>query len=150
VRRYQLQDTICKWLFRTFERRKNLRNGRPKIEKVSKLLYMILMDTTEIQLILNKECPFCHRKFKRKLALRNHLEHYGSKLGELTACKLHFAQLLNNIVDTYFKMRFLITRSNNKYYVKGYLGYFRTFEEAYQKVKEILNDGDYSDRPIRS
>jgi hypothetical protein len=141
MKRYQLQDTICKWLFRTFERRENLRNGRPKIEKVSKLLYMILMDTPEIQLILSKECPFCRRKFKRKLALRNHLEHYGNTLGGLTACKLHFAQLLNNIVDTYFKMRFLITRSNNKYYVKGYLGYFKTLNEAYQKAKEILSNG---------
>jgi hypothetical protein len=141
---YHLQTTICRWLFRTFERRKNSVNGRPRIEKVSKLLYIILMDTPEIQLILNKECPFCHKKFKRKLALRNHLEHYGSRLGESSICKLHFAQLLNNIVDTYTKMRHLITHSNSKYYIKGCSGYFRKLEEVYQKVKEILNNG-YSD-----
>jgi hypothetical protein len=39
----------------------------------------------------------------------------------------------------YFKMRYLITPSNNRYYVKGCLGYFRTFEEAYLKAKEILS-----------
>jgi hypothetical protein len=150
MRRSQLQIIIYRWLFRTFERRENLRNGRPKIERVSKLLYMLLMDTSEIQLILSKECPFCHRKFSRKLALRNHLEHYGNILGGLTTCKLHFAQLLNNIVDTYCKMRYLITYSNNKYYVKGCVGYFRTLEEAYKKAKEILNNGGYNDRLIKS
>jgi hypothetical protein len=108
------------------------------------------MDTPEIQLILKKECPFCHKKFKRKLSLCLHLEHYGYMLGGLTTCKLHFTQLLNNIEDTYFKMRYLITRSNNKYYVKGCLGYFRTLEEAYNKAKEILNNGSYNDRLVRS
>jgi hypothetical protein len=141
---------ICRWLFRTFDRKGKSHGGRPRIEKVSKLLYMILMDTPEIQLILKKECPFCHRKFKRKLALRNHLELYNGRRDTIAMCKLQFAQLLNNIENMYFKMRYLITPSNNRYYVKGCLGYFRTFEEAYLKAKEILNDGGYSDRLIRS
>lgn len=36
-----------------------------------------------------------------------------------------------------YTMKELIRRHNGRYYVKGRVGYFRTFEEAYQKAKDI-------------
>ena len=140
MRRDVLETMVCRWLFRTFDRKVKSACGRPKLHKF-KLLHRILMDMPEIQLILSKECPYCRRRFRRRATLYAHLTPYGS---ERIDCKVQFSLLLNYIADTYRKMRSLIRRHNGRYYVKGCLGYFRTFEEAYLKAKEVLSQ---SSRP---
>ena len=135
----QLQSMICKWLFRNFERRGGSGGGRPRIEKYFKLLHLLLKDTPEIQLILAKECPYCHKKFKKRYSLHVHLVLYGSKWGGVSRCKLQFSQLLNYISDTYIALRDMIRKKNGKYYVKGCNWYFKTLEEAYKEAMKFIN-----------
>jgi hypothetical protein len=140
----KIETMIYRWLFRTFDRKGRTCGGRPKIAKSFKLLYTILMDIPEVRLILNKECPYCRRKFKRRAPLSAHLIPYGLKLDKASDCKIQFALLMNQITDIYIKMRYMIRYKSGKYYVKGCLGYFKTLREAYIKAKELISNSKYS------
>ena len=127
-----LTRMIVSWLFRP--------GRRARVKK--RLLYALLMSVPEVKLILSRECPFCHRRFKTFSALHGHLELMGC-LGwytddELRRCREQFKKLLKDVADTYYELRGVIRYGRGKYYVKG-LGYFTTFEEAYQKAKELLS-----------
>jgi hypothetical protein len=135
-----LTRMIVNWLFRPARRSAGFMKFR--------LLYELLMSVPEVNHILSRECPYCHKRFKTFSALHGHLELTGLWLGwstddELRRCRKQFKKLLKDVVDTYYELKGVIHYGRGKYYVKG-LGYFRTFEEAYQKAKELLSQ---SSRP---
>jgi hypothetical protein len=130
---------IVSWLFRP------ARRSRAK----NRLLYALLMSVPEVKLILSRECPYCHKRFKTFSALHGHLELPSLCLGwytndELRRCRKQFKKLLKNVVNMYYELKGVIRYGRGKYYVNGCPWYFRTFEEAYQKAKELLSQ---SSRP---
>jgi hypothetical protein len=106
------------------------RKNKPVIPPKLKL---ILSKTPEVQKLMNKECPWCGRKFKSRRNLSIHLKANGHNVSE---CSLMYMQLLNNIASTYNKVKYEVIRKRDiksrPYYVKPLGTYFKTLEEAYE------------------
>lgn len=105
-------------------------------------LFKLILRTPECIKLMNLECPWCGRKFRKTSQLRQHLIIHKYTTTETRSCVFHFNQLVNYLTDTFYKVLSLIYNNNRKYYVRGCLGYFKTLDEAVEAALNVLNNSE--------
>ena len=107
----------------------------------------------ELEKIANKECPFCGRKFKNKVALYLHLNRSTSRLDfnrralfgrahsiYKSRCYVAFQQMVKDVAETARKVKFILRKDRGAWVVYAEKPHPK-FNSKYEAVKYIIENG---------